>query len=361
MLYALTAYIVMEKTNETYYRQSNIELLRIVAMFLIVMLHTNYFTIGCVSSNDIFLSPITSFVRILCEQLCIVGVNVFILISGYFGIKPSISKIGNIMFQVLFWGVIVTFFGVLIGAPIEWKQIAKVLWGGGWYWFISAYVGLYCFAPVLNSFIENTDKKGFSIIVTVFFFLEFMYGWLGAMGSYLNGYSFVSFIGLYLLGRYIKLYPVRIIASCNKYYFLLLYLLFSLIPSIFSFITIGHWNKDFNTIAYSSPFVVGASVFLLLFFTEVKIRSRVINWIAASVLSIYLLHLHPVIMPMFRKAFLSLYNEMPVLYYFLLASILIVVGGLIVVLIDKIRIYIWDLLVRHFHLGNGMKEVLVSK
>lgn len=351
----------MDKVTKYIHRQSNIELLRIVAMFLIVILHTNYFSIGIVNINEIQSSPTSSIVRILFEQFCIVGVNVFILISGFFGIKPSILKIGNLFFQVLFWGVIVTFFGVLIGLPIEWKQIAKLLWGGGWYWFIPAYVGLYCFAPVLNSFIENTDKKGFGLIVIIFFALEFIYGWLGAMGSYLNGYSFISFIGLYLLGRYIKLYPVRIIASCNKYYFLLLYLLFSLIPSIFSFITIGHWNIDFNTIAYSSPFVVGASVFLLLFFTEVKIRSRVINWIAASALSIYLFHLHPVIMPLFRKAFLSLYNEMPLLCYFFVASILIIVVGFIVVLIDKIRIYIWDLLVRHFHLGNGMKEVLVSE
>ena len=74
-------------------RFSNIELLRIVAMLLVVFVHANYFSLGWINIDDINNDPINSFVRIILEQICIVCVNVFVLISGWFGIKPSLKGV----------------------------------------------------------------------------------------------------------------------------------------------------------------------------------------------------------------------------------------------------------------------------
>ena len=76
----------MQKT-----RNSNIELLRIIAMVMILGLHVNFLAIGQPSTQEIVSSPIQSFIRLFAEYACIVGVNVFVLISGWFGIhyKPK--------------------------------------------------------------------------------------------------------------------------------------------------------------------------------------------------------------------------------------------------------------------------------
>lgn len=81
-------------------RKSNIELCRIIAMLLVVLLHANYLSLGGVELNDVEVAPLDSFLKVLSEQLCIICVNVFILISGWFGIKANIKGAVSLLFQV---------------------------------------------------------------------------------------------------------------------------------------------------------------------------------------------------------------------------------------------------------------------
>lgn len=61
-------------------RLSNIELLRIVAMVMILILHANG-ALGPFVAVDNTDTPTASFIRLLIEQTCIVSVNVFVMIS----------------------------------------------------------------------------------------------------------------------------------------------------------------------------------------------------------------------------------------------------------------------------------------
>ena len=79
-------------------RDSNIELLRIVAMLLVMMVHANFFTLGPPSQTDINTSFVSSFMRFFCESLCIICVNVYILISGWFGINAKAKRIIEFIF-----------------------------------------------------------------------------------------------------------------------------------------------------------------------------------------------------------------------------------------------------------------------
>jgi len=63
-------------------RLSNIELLRIVAMFLVLVVHSDFFSLGAPTSMEIANSPMQSYVRIFIESFSIVCVNVFVMISG---------------------------------------------------------------------------------------------------------------------------------------------------------------------------------------------------------------------------------------------------------------------------------------
>ena len=86
-------------------RQSNIELLRIVSMFLILLLHANVFTFGWPEG-----SITSNLFRFTAESFAIVAVNVFVLITGYLGTSFKLSKVANLVFQMVFTVVSITLF-----------------------------------------------------------------------------------------------------------------------------------------------------------------------------------------------------------------------------------------------------------
>ena len=92
-------------------RKSNIELLRIVAMLMVLFLHSNFLSLGYVDK----VISVETFWRVMAEQLCIICVNVFVLISGWFGIKSNLKGSFSLLFQVFFYGILLAcpfyFFG----------------------------------------------------------------------------------------------------------------------------------------------------------------------------------------------------------------------------------------------------------
>ena len=67
-------------------RQSNIELLRIVAMFLILIYHSVFLKNGIPTPEETNSQPVETFFDLFLYASAAVGVNVFVLISGWFGI-----------------------------------------------------------------------------------------------------------------------------------------------------------------------------------------------------------------------------------------------------------------------------------
>lgn len=232
------------------HRESNIELLRIIAMLMIVLLHMNYFSLGEVHFEEIQATPYSSFWRIFAEQLCIIGVDVFVMISGWFGIKPHIKGVCTLLFQVLFWGIVIFICGVFCGLNISIKPMARVLWFGSYYWFIISYIGLYILAPVLNSFITRSSKKEYLTVLICFFLAEFIYGWLVDSKDFNNGYSIISFIGMYLLARYIRLYSTDL-KRLSPSTCLFLYFFLTLIPSVISYVGIKYNGIQLHPLYYN--------------------------------------------------------------------------------------------------------------
>ena len=80
------------------------EILRLLAMFFVLILHANMgmnpWPIGneCIVSN-----PTLSFLRLLVEAGAIIAVNAFILLSGWFGISFSYKKVFSLVFHSKFF------------------------------------------------------------------------------------------------------------------------------------------------------------------------------------------------------------------------------------------------------------------
>lgn len=99
--------------------------------------------------------------RILQQGICIVAVDVFVLISGWFSIKPKQKSICSFLFQIVFLQILSYVVFVFTGLVELNKESIKDLmmlkpFQG---WFIKAYLLLYIISPVLNAFVENASKR----------------------------------------------------------------------------------------------------------------------------------------------------------------------------------------------------------
>ena len=312
------------------------ELLRIVAMLMILFVHANYLSLGEVTPDDLCVSPVNSLVRIILEQLCVVCVNVFVLISGWFGIKPSVKGALSLLYQVFFFSVVIIFLMQILGIPIQKDLMIKPFLFGISYCFVPAYLILYAFSPVLNTFVDNASPKQQLSVLISFFLLEFIYGWATDSANFGNGYSAISFIGLYLLARFLRLHAHRITQLKLRSY-LLFYLLVTFIPICIYYFT----GCAFNILAYTSPFVILGSVCLLLGFSRLRIESAMINRLACSSFSIYLVHQHPLVVPCFIDSMQSAYRMLGGTLYIVFVIVFAVVLGCLCIMLDKLRIISW--------------------
>lgn len=65
-------------------------------------------------------------------------------------------------------------------------------------------------APVLNRFVESVTKKEFILFLLVFFLFVCGVEWgMRASDQLQWGYSVLSFVGMYFLGRYVRIYGGR--------------------------------------------------------------------------------------------------------------------------------------------------------
>ena len=266
---------IMVKAKE---RDSNIELLRIIAMLLLMMVHANFFTLGPPTQTELNASFLSSFMRFFCESLCIICVNVFILISGWFGINAKIIRLIEFIFQVFFIAIFIhVVLSVLgIAKPTSFKRWANLLLLKD-IWFVRSYIVFYILTPVLNAFVKKSTKKQLGTVLILFYIVQTLFGGFITSSEYFSGgYSPLSFMGLYLLGRYARLYPNNY-TSKNKYYDLLVYSITALLTTILSIICVKVGRNDdiWRFYGYSSPIVVISSLFFFLFFSKLKFKNRI--------------------------------------------------------------------------------------
>lgn len=163
-------------------------------------------------------------------------------------------------------------------------------------WFIKAYLLLYILSPVLNKFSENTQIKSFSKVLIAYWVFLFIFGWITESTAYINnGYSIVSFIGLYLLGRYAKIYqPKWSNYSARKYLsvYIITVAFFCCTIFISGLFNLRHTDLiAWKLCSYISPFTVIGAISLLLCFSKIKLSfNKWINICGKSCFSVYLLH-----------------------------------------------------------------------
>lgn len=293
-------------------RQSNIELLRLVCMFFIVLQHVIKSAVYPELQSS---EPWTggSYIGAIVLGMVCTAVNCFILISGFFGIKFKLRSLFNLyaicaFYNLLAYGVHIGLDGASIGKSLILNTIFP--FSHSTYWFINCYVQLFCLAPLLNYAIDQTNRHQHLGIIALMTFINIYLGhfWQADLFDS-QGMSTLHFIYLYLIGRFIGKHVSSSFIDTHRYKWLLLFVGCSVLAGLGKYTEhLGLFN-DWIGLYNNSLFMIGGAIGLLLFAHSFHFQSKFVNVVAVSTLAIYLGHEHAYVQPHIYNYIISLQTK----------------------------------------------------
>lgn len=271
-------------------RESGIELLRLIGMFIICFSHCRrVFCLDEFSGSLLYLPNCISWGNI--------GNLIFIVISNYFLSTSKVckkEKIINMIVDQLVISLIVMFITIVImKKPMSkitiLKQILIVFYGGNW--FITWWLIYYLIHPFLNIIIDSIDKQTYTKVVVI---LTLFYGILIVIPqNAIPKENIIDFIVLHFIIGYIrKYYDAEASKVLGNYKFLICAVVIFLV-SIFAFMMFSYFSKyDLWKAGTKRTYLLMVMVVLSLFyiFKKMKFANVFINEMASLVMLVYIIH-----------------------------------------------------------------------
>ncbi len=293
-------------------RQSNYELMRIISMMMIVIWHVFLYGSNIDSAPDNI-----KMIYDLIRSILVVHVNSFVILSGYFQCKSKfkMSKLLSLINSVAFYKIFILTLVFIFGfSSVSKVSIIRNVFPLDLesYWFIRVYLILYIISPFLNKFIATLSKHEYRKLLIVLFTLFSVISTFTnqeALSNTVNyGYSLVSFVFLYLLGAYFRIYPFsdtyfgkRFSKNAQQLMFIFIFFALAFINFsthvVFTKLLSGGeiasyigrtYSVAFNQ--YDNPLVVLQSLSYFMIFGYLNLKSRLINVISSTTFGIYLIH-----------------------------------------------------------------------
>lgn len=314
-------------------RKSNIELLRIIAIFFIIIFH-------CVYKSGFSFEQGLSTNKLIVKTFWMLGelgVNLFFLITGYFMIngKFKVKKLILIITQVFFYHLITIIFANYIGI-YEISSFSSLFatffpLTSNFYWYITAYVLLYILSPYINVLCRAMTKATYQkFLITLLVLYSFIPTFFGAFynttESLLYYNRLIWGMIVYFIGAYIKLYSIPLINTKKKSIILACV---SALVMIISILIIEKFNNFFaiigiNESAYlwtpnNIPMIL-LSISIFNIFANLKIKENIfINKLASTTLGIYLLHDGILANWLWKTVFKTkVYQNSPILFFYII-------------------------------------------
>lgn len=211
-------------------RMANLEVLRCVAMMMVVVLH--YLGKGGLLPG--LTAPLSAqdTAAWLLEAFCIVAVNVYMMISGYFLCESSFkfSRLLQLWLQVWIYSVVIGVLAVATGIvpaqEISTHYYLTLLFPVtmGHYWFLTAYVFLYVLLPLLGEGLRRMTKQQFQValvlLFTTFCLLKSVLPFRLEEDS--KGYDCIWYLCVFCVAAYIRRFGIPFLQK--KSHALILYL-----------------------------------------------------------------------------------------------------------------------------------------
>lgn len=319
-------------------RNSSFELLRIIAMLTIIAYHYLGHGIGQIADAP----PILWSVDEICQLLAKISNNIFFLLTGWFLCRThfTFKRLMILFGQILFINWALLIINLVVYGQRDIVTILKQLFpiSSSMNWFISAYFAVYMLGP----FIQNAAKyfrinpRKYNIFISALFILFGLIGFITPSTAYYSGIAFgiyIVFIGDYVEFNKDKIlsFPVKIIGLVC---FIIVVGLRYVLNYVAEFIPVisdyaGHFEDN------SSPLITITAICILLLFSNLSIKSKIINLLASSTLTIYLIHDNGAFKGHIWFDILKLQDHLDHMYiYMFFCMVMIYIGCFI---IDQIR------------------------
>ena len=281
------------------------DLIRAVAAFMVVAIHSNVYYL------DFRDGSFHWFIIMELTALCVIAVPLFFMVSGACNLvdEEDISlrrlyfkKIPKQFIPFLIWSLIYVFARIAMG-KISFSPVAfiSLLWEPAYYqfWFMYTLLGLYICIPLFQLLVQKAEKRVLQYILLIWGIGSVV---LPAMVRYIPGFrlsSHFNFVflegywGYFLLGAYLRKYPVE----NSKHLGWLLFVSGVCITGISAIIEWSFSNPDkyygYVYGAYLLPGAVFASVGAFLMMQQWnplgKIRELVV-WFSGLSMGVYYVH-----------------------------------------------------------------------
>lgn len=288
-------------------RMANLELLRCVAMMMVVVLH--YLGKGNLLA-DLTGPQLTGaeLAAWLLECFCIVAVNVYMFISGFFLCTSSfkVSRLIQLWLQVWVYsvgiGLVGAFTGVMVGTDVDTHFLLTLLFpvSMGHYWFMTAYIFLYLLLPFVGMAARKMEKRqmqvALALLLLTFCIVKSVLPVRFEMDG--QGYDCLWYLCVFLTAAYIRRFgsalfekrwlgPVLYVGGC-----VLIFASTLLLRGIYLRSgSLGRMVKYCMEYNHILPFLAAAGLFFI--FYRIKINGKtaeLINRVAPYTLGVYLLH-----------------------------------------------------------------------
>ena len=332
-------------------RNSNIELLKIFAMFMIVLNHmiqTLSSTNPYFCNND-YVLPLNhatlSVHQFLLSNMAYSGVlgnSIFFICSAYYLIDSRRVKPEKIW--LLFFENLIMSIGILIvvyllrNGDIEKDLVFRSLFPNimSNNWYVTCYLLFYPIHPLLNAAVSSLTKRQHLLFVAVSSVLYM--GITFIRSDLLHNTTLITWIIIYFALAYIKIYCkafmensklILIVLSGTIIGHLILMLVTNYLGIHYVFFEdkLLHWQKSNN------PFIVGTAICLVMLATQKSFFSKMINQLSSLSLLVYIFHENILLRRYYRPLiFIWIHNVLSyekIILWVLLATALVAIFSLV--------------------------------
>lgn len=246
---------------------------------------------GVINSNP---TAIHSLVLLLVGAWGKIGINSFVLITGYFMCKSSISlkKFLKLFLEVMFYRIVISCVFWITGySAFSIKELIKI--------FIpikdistsftSAYLVFFLFISFLNKLIHSLNERQHICLLLL---CGFLYTFLGTVPYFSVTFNYVSwFIVLYFISSYIRLYPKKIYSNNAFWSIALMIVTVLCAASVICCAFVFNGNYYMFVTDSNTALAVIEAVCAFMVFNNLKIKnSSIINTLASATFGVLLIH-----------------------------------------------------------------------
>lgn len=319
-------------------RQACFEIMRIFAMLLILVWHIKvHYMVGEEEFHPLVVKAMNFLANFISFH-----VDLFILITGYFGIRNNKRAIVKNLILCIIYLWAFNLFNYLEYGYCDINELIFPISHSPW-WFMKVYFLLVLVAPFLERMFSTFKKKEWSAWIIIVLLFNVYFGHYHHLKIvYLMGFDLMNMITIYSIGAFLRVsvsYDNFIARGGKGTLFILLLILILLriiVGKIFYVL-----NLNLNAGEYCAPLTIALAVNVFLLFKQISLRlSPLIFFFSSSAVSVYLITDYPMVRRFLTKIFHQLYFEF---CHNSIQGLLFVVAFTIVVFalcvaIDKVRI-----------------------